>query len=118
MDLTTKSNNLPVSFQSSPTDRSAFQTSIILAVLNRAIKTSTPVSKNDIISAYKTAKFKGKPYLVVCTKWDKNAQRWIYEKQSINEYSVWYNDALQWFKSNLGAAIIKGKVLAIPVIEI
>lgn len=91
-----------------------FGQTLIIKLLSDRLKEGKPVSKQDITDVYCRA---------MAPKGQKN--RWQYQSDG-----SWKNTAVtlkdhwsahyysgSWFMRNLGACIIKGKILAIPLIE-
>lgn len=113
-----KVNNLtPASFGRGG-DRTYLQTKYIVALLAAAIKESRVITRDDIINCYIDYKLNGRESFSI-REWNYQLQREVLNEYNRNTFMkrLWKPTAIQWFKNNLGAAIIKGRILAIPVIE-
>jgi len=101
-------------------DRFYLQAKYIIQLLNDSANNGTIINRNDITNCFVDFKFHEKEILVVEENdyWLNKRVRKEYNRTDfLNRYDTKLN-SLQWFKSNLGSAILKGKILAIPVIEI
>lgn len=103
-------------------ERTSWNTKCILNLLNTHIKENKVITKTDICKCYVTCIFKGCP-LYEKREYDYTLKMYktkIYTYENYLNYinrPYFNNSALQWFKTNLGSAIMKGKILAIPVID-
>jgi hypothetical protein len=110
-----------VSF-SNDRNRDIIQHKIIIRLLNNSIKEQRQITIIDIVNAYVEWRFYG---IEVMHGFKKvyNELGWKFEPITTtpedfrNEWNI-NTKAKGWFKNNLGGAIIKGKILAIPIIEI
>lgn len=105
-------------------DNSSLQITLIVNLLSDSIKNQQPICKSDVINTYVEWKFTSKEgvYIEKDVK-DPITGTWSYPYVKVDkeEYrSHWRTVTLakQWFKSNLGAAIIKGRLLVIPIIDL
>lgn len=96
----------------------------IVVLLTNSIKNSTQITRTDILNCYVD--------FVLETKCKLTKE--VYVGRNEAGYSVWdtleitkeewcnlygkKTQSLTWFQSNLGRAIVRGKILAIPIIEI
>lgn len=107
--------------------RSTKQVDIIVNLIKSSIEGEKKIDSDDIISAYidwvlLTGK-QLKEQIYNGWNWRENgySREYTYQEVSREKYSTLWSTktkARQWFRSNLGSAIIQGKLLAIPVIEI
>lgn len=103
----------PVSFSGKEKELSVGQ-QLLLELLKQRIIECSPITISDIVDVYfKTVSKDGDTVRVrgnlsytsfYCHKVDKNNQ-------------TARSRAVQWFKQNLGACIIKGKLLVVPIID-
>jgi hypothetical protein len=89
-------------------------------LIKKKISEGHPITQNDILETYLDFIFKDTDH----------AERTVYKNHVWGKHPVTRSEykesstyslprqAAEWFKKNLGAAIIAGKLLAIPVIEI
>lgn len=111
----------PASFEGK--DRLTREQRKLLELLKEKIHSNLPITRNDILEFYITNIKKSPTYKNYARKWDAQYRGY---STDFNDYDIrfWKDKygimtlALQWFKNNLGAVIIKGKVLIIPVIEL
>lgn len=118
----TKVLNFKPAFFNADVKPETLQVNLIIGLLKRSIENGTPITVNDIRMIH--AEYAFKSYRNGCGwNWYKNAdgeKEWRRAK-TVEEYFDGYcyeYKSLMWFKNNLGSAIIKGKILAIPIIEI
>lgn len=119
------SNIQPASFLRSVSAKKRYdlQTNLVIKLLQKSIEAKSPVTLNDIIDCYLDFVFRNgssverSSYRV--TNWQERDRRQYFTREELKA-KKWYieDESLNWFKKNLGAAIIKGKILAIPIIEI
>jgi hypothetical protein len=122
--LEKQSNLVPASFDR-PTVKMTTGQTALLNLLKSKAESKEMISRKDIISfyiehvkggdIYKSYGSKPHPnpeYTYRVVDWDNfTLKRWS-DQRNIS------SQALQWFRQNLGSCILKGKLLAIPVIEI
>lgn len=110
-----------------PLKKTHIQVEIIVNLLVNSIKNEKPITEKDIISAYIDWRIAHGKKLIKRIyngwEWKLNGHNgeWTYFEVSKDEFAELYKTpglARHWFKVNLGAAIIQGKILAIPVIEL
>ena len=110
-----------------PPNRIYSQTRVIIQMLIDSVKNGKPITKEDITNAYIDWKVSEGKKLIdkVYNGWEWKEKGFNYQYSYIEvskeKYATLYEtpgNARNWFKSNLGAAIISGKILAIPIIEI
>jgi hypothetical protein len=95
---------------------------LVVGLIKECVEQKKPITREDIIKIYtefyiKTGKkFKEYEWL----GWTNTPQeRWFeVDRDRFSKHWKTSNNAKQWFKNNLAAAIIAGKLLVIPVIEI
>lgn len=111
----------PASFQNG-SDRTYLQTKIIVDLLKRGVEEQRMLTRDDIIKCYVDFAQRDNKKLMVW-RWKDSGDGWrnhhveLSPEEYANEWLV-RQRAITWFKQNLGAAIMKGKVLAIPIIDI
>lgn len=85
----------------------------LLSLLHEKINSSQVIERDDIVQLYIDAMCRNSQKM----KWNYELQRKI--PKEVTKDTWWIRtEALSWFKSNLGACIIKGKLLVIPIIDI
>lgn len=96
--------------------QSTLQVGLIVEMIKNCIKDEKALSIEDILDCYIS-------YQKKCDRYRRfhifKYQRW--EKLTEDEFRQHYQTrtkAKQWFRSNLGSAIIQGKLLVIPIIDI
>lgn len=121
MELQKISNITPASFITNNKEDS-LQIKLILHLLKNSIKNGIPITLEDIRNTHAE-------YAMLSRRngsgwnWfinEKGEKIWRQAKSKeewVNSYST-SRLSILWFKNNLGAAILKGRILAIPVIEI
>ena len=99
------------------------QTELVLKLLSNAIKEDRPITKEDIIDCYLDFIFYGDRKTVYRSGLD--SSKWgghngVFTREELKTDRQWYCERLSmnWFRLHLGSAILKGKLLAIPIIEI
>lgn len=126
-EITRRSDVKAVSF--SANNRITPQIKLVIALIKQSIERNKPISKEDIINTYcdyremhPYAPHRRLPiFYKEEWKYSNNSRIVSYKEISRAEYATTYTarlNAMQWFKGNLAAAIIKGKLLVIPIIEI
>jgi hypothetical protein len=117
------SNSKPASFDSnSITTQGQFA---LVNFLKTKVEKGEIITRDDIVDFY-IANVKGSEYYKVYGLKPHSNPEYRHSVIDYDNYSVkkWrdkYNiktTALMWFRNNLGSCILKGKLLAIPVIEI
>lgn len=89
--------------------------SLLMNLLKDAIEQKKPVTRDDIAECYiKSVAPSGSKTMWV---WDNGKYTHAFVPLKKDSWSV-KTKSIQWFKLNLGSCILKGKLLAIPVIEI
>ena len=122
-EIAVQSDLQAASFSSGLT-KAELQIKLVFKLLSYSIKEKKAITKNDIIECYLDYIFHGDEDIIYrkALDWKQynpdmtgNVTRY-----TIREKHNWYceRSALEWFKKNLGAAILKGKLLVIPIIEI
>lgn len=108
----------PASFQSR-SDRTFLQTEYIVHLLKRGIDEQRILTREDIIDCYVSFYFHGKEKLVR-REWNYFERKEVENTYTPEEFraKLYAPSVIQWFKNNLGAAILKGRILAIPLIDI
>lgn len=88
----------------------------LLALMQNKISSNTPITLEDIKDTYYDAV--NRNGYMNWHVWETGyRQRQISKEQF--KLNCWSKEkSIQWFKSNLGACILKGKLLVIPIIEI
>lgn len=82
---------------------------MLIELLSQKIKDKQPIKQRDIVDLYFKIFSKDGVWITV----------YFYFKHDVDKNNYYAKaKALSWFKSNLGSCIIKGKLLAIPIIEI
>ncbi len=112
----------PSSFDANIAKLTIGQTNL-LSLLIQSIKKNNIIKKNDISLLYCTSLSKDGQTIQV--KYFAGTKKGIevYKYKTLPfaeaiQTAYIRNNSIQWFKNNLGTCIIKGKILAIPVIEI
>jgi hypothetical protein len=106
-------------------DRSTKQVDLIVDLLTNSIKENRQITIEDIIETFLVWKEQVGKKLILA-QWnsgyqERNEHHYKYKEVSKKEFAQHWETkqkARNWFKTNLGAAIIRGKILAIPVIDI
>lgn len=96
------------------------QTALIVKMISDKIKEGTQIRRQDIVECYLENFFPGGKGVKL--GWNGDGWRTQYcTKEIYIKYGVQNqleSKALNWFMTNLGAAIIKGRLLVIPIIDI
>lgn len=90
---------------------------LLLDLIMKHIESNTPITRDDIGEVYGQAM--GVKELHDYGR-DENGQ-WGYRRMQIDVRQDKYRKkwrSLQWFKNNIGACILKGKLIVIPAIEL
>jgi hypothetical protein len=88
----------------------------ILNLLNENIKSGEPITMNQIIDIYfQTVSDNGDTIRI---RYNLGWEQKTYCKYADKNDPEIRIKAINWFKNNLGSCIIKGRLLAIPIIEI
>jgi hypothetical protein len=99
------------------------QTFLIVELIKKSIAESRQITIQDIINVYLDNKFPAS-YSSAIGWWEDSNGKWVHYYCSRETFVRYKNNnhleekARGWFMQNLGAAIIKGKLLVIPIIEI
>lgn len=117
MELVKYSELKPASFQNR-TDRTLLQTELIIQLLTNAINEGKVIDKHDIIDCYVKWVFREGRVVTIQKMQDWKWVDLIVDEEDFKKEYYTPSKDLNWFKSNLGAAILKGRILAIPVIKI
>jgi hypothetical protein len=117
MELIKQSELKPASFQNR-TDRTLLQTELILELLTKGIKENKVIDRDDIINCYVKYVFREGRVVTIQKMQDWKWVDLIVDEEDFKKEYWTKSKALNWFKCNLGAAILKGRILAIPVIDI
>lgn len=122
--VSVKSNLSPASFSTS-INRTNLQVSLIVKLLKESIDKQLPITRQAITDLYVEWKDKtgAAIYKEVYIGFTDPTRKYPYQtvEISIEQFAKEWNTptkAKSWFKMNLGAAIIQGKILAIPVIDL
>lgn len=108
----------PVAFDNArPQDGLTHGQISIVAMLKQALVDNTQINREAITKAYISACHGGAE--TYCKAYRRQDGDYDYKsvKVSIESRNI-RSKAIQWFKLNLGSCIIKGRVLALPVIDI
>lgn len=123
MSLELQRQLTPASFKNN--DRTTKQVDMIVDLLQTSIKEQRQITLDDIIKTYVNWREKnGREFYkeVFNHGWKEKGEHYYkYPRITRKEFSELPETkmtARNWFKNNLGSAIIRGKVLAIPVINI
>ena len=127
-DISNSNNNLSVvSFaESKPKLTSANK--LILALLKEACENKSVITRDNIFNLYWIWKFGDVEKIKKTSRegtYSRLLDKWTYawieteytKKQYFNLYTI-KPQALEWFKKNLGAVILKGRLVVLPVIDI
>jgi len=106
--------------------RNTPQIQLVIKLIKSSIADSRPITIDDIIATYIAwrLKYSGKKLtkeIYVGNKGGHWRENYAHVEVETEEYAKLYGTKLlarQWFKSNLASAIIKGRLLVIPVIDI
>lgn len=115
---------IPVPFETNKPRMTERQLAL-LALLNKGITEKRPITREEIIEfyiewSYPTREIWESFLEPIIGENGITGYNWRRRKVSLDRdrhRSIINPAAIQWFKSNLGACILKGKLLAIPVIE-
>lgn len=101
---------------------------MVIALLTKSINDNIAITKKDILSVYMdwrdAQKYSPTKYEKrKCIGLNRVTNKWIYEWEEVSRDEYMNQRHIQmsartWFKSNLAGAIIRGKLLVIPVIDI
>lgn len=126
MDQSLSQQNKAVSFESGL--RLTPPIKLVIGLLTNSIHENRAITKNDIVATYMDWRdtqrcYGSKYYKRRCLGLNRLTDKWIYEHVEVtrDEYMTLSHiqmNARNWFKSNLAGAIIRGKLLVIPVIDI
>lgn len=117
MEVAIQNNITTVSFEQKK-DNLRDVEKALLNLLKDSLEKNSPITREVILDFY-IKNMKGSETYTRNWKWNRETF-----KYGNTETRKWRDDwniksiAIQWFKSNLGGIIIKGKILIIPVIEI
>lgn len=123
-DIVKHSGLKPASF--STPSRGTLQIEMIVDLLKSSIENGKQISIDDIIETYMNWKEKvGREFTKEVWNgagaYSRGLPNYSHVVVTRDEYKKQYGVSMQarnWFKSNLGSAIIKGKILAIPIINL
>lgn len=97
-------------------------TKLVVELIANRVKEQQPITSDDIINLYIDWKITTKQELRTYVWYGyNNIPREAYISVGVDEYRKYYrvkNLSRAWFKNNLANAIIRGKLLVIPIIEI
>lgn len=119
-DIAKASKMMPASFETR--GKGAVQTMLIVKLLTESANNKSVVKYEDILECYLSAIFYGKTTVTRSEyNWGRKDEgpRWVlvvYDRDAYRK-RAYKAQVLQWFKTNMGSAILKGKILAIPIIE-
>lgn len=99
------------------------QVSLIIKLLMTSINENKALSKEDIINCYLDFSFRDGRETIYRKGLDTSnwgGRNGIVTKDYLKNEIPLYTEhlALDWFRKHLGSAILKGKLLAIPIIEL
>ncbi len=116
--ISTISNISPASF-SQRGNRTFLQTEYICKLLTWGIENNIAITRDDIIDCYVDFRFHNVE-IVREMYFDFFEKTYVHKEYTKEQFrkKVYRPTALGWFKNNLGAAILKGSILAIPIINI
>ncbi len=116
MQLQNISNIIPASFNVVQR-KDTHQVELIVELLTRKIEAKEPVTIDDIRDIYAEYSMKKNMHRAGFRYED---GKWIKSKTKQEWLDSWCSQwrAVPWFKQNLGAAILRGRLLAIPVIDL
>lgn len=120
MDIQKISPLTPVNFNGIKNNDS-FSVQLIIELLSKSIQESIPITIDDIRSLYIEYSMTVKRHRSgLIWKQDENGKFCYQYAKTKEEWLRWGSKrrAITWFKQNLGSAILKGRILAIPIIEI
>ena len=112
-------NFTPINFDNSQVKMTKGQKNL-LKMLSNALETNTPISREDIFNCW-AKQYPNKQSIREVSKFDWENNKWVYNHVKYKiEWENGYDKttSMAWFKNNLGSCILKGKLLAIPVINI
>jgi len=107
-----------VTFHKSANDLTNGQ-KVIMDMLTWHMNEKLPVTKKHIVDAFVKTKYPNGKMSRAKYEWRDNGY-YFTGTEEIDVYDNWmltYN-AMEWFKRNIGSCIVKGKIVAIPLIEI
>lgn len=114
-----KTDLIPASFESATVRMTQGQLNL-LKMLSKHIENRQPIKREDIIAIYCSTFFPKGIKVHRTEHWNGEAWTWkVKEVNAIEHFTsgYYYATPMQWFKNNLGSCIIKGKILAVPIIE-
>lgn len=93
---------------------------LVTDLIKSAIKASEPITQEAIMECYWQFRSRGGTSKVFLNKWEYNSGNYKKEVNKEEFKSDWRvkNNSFTWFRANLGSAIIHGKLLVVPIIEI
>lgn len=116
-----KTADYPVANFAATTPKCSYQVELIVKLLIASVQDKKPITISDIQDIYAQYAMKASRHN---THWrvfyDKDGKRQCEYLKTLQEWREYYATASKargWFKANLGAAILSGRILAIPVIE-
>lgn len=116
-DIVKISDFKPVSFQ--PNNKSSFQVKLITDLIKKCLKEERVINVDDVLDTYvlyqKNRKYR--KFIIQGFSDGNYRSREVSEEEFRTHWTV-ITKAKQWFRSNLGSAVISGKLLVIPIIEI
>jgi hypothetical protein len=96
---------------------------IIIKLIKTSIETERPITKECIVSAYIEFTFSNRE--IVYRQIGKAGVGWSGQKNSFTKEEFktaapiyMKKMAIEWFKKNLGKAVLAGKLIVIPIIDI
>ncbi len=92
----------------------------IIEFIKEKIQAKEPITRYDILILYCETYTQNKDRTIRLYCWYKNEFGWHNKVPFIHAITTYEikNKAIGWFKTNLGSAIVKGKLMVIPIIEI
>lgn len=114
-ELIRQSDIKPVAFNDIMVNRPRFSGHYLLKLLKDKMEAGQPITRDDISETY--IKTCSKDGVTIRIRYNLHFGK-TNAIQADKSHPIVKQRALAWFKLNLGAAIIKGKLLVIPIIEI
>lgn len=94
---------------------------LVTSLIKKSIEENKAIEKEDILDLYWLFKSHGGTKAVFIHNYDRAKGAWEWIKATRENFGDNYRireNAPNWFKNNLGSAIIQGKLLVIPIINI
>lgn len=101
--------------------KDSLQITLIVRLLTDCLKNKTPITITKVMDTYAEWQATAKSHIYCMRAVHENGETKHIRIKTKEDYLKYYVNPFNsrgWFKMNLGAAILKGKILAIPIIEI